>query len=295
MNLYLNEVMPHVANPSFIAYTAEPILEWWGAKTLADIRGRSCRDYVDWRTSQRIKRRKQVRRVSDQTARHELKTLRAAINHYHREYGPLDAVPAVTLPKRSQPKDRHLTRSEVARLLWACRHIEHLKRWFLITLYTGSRKQVVPPMTWTVNLDSGWIDMEKGIIHRRGARERETDKQRPPCRMHRRLRGFLRRWHAADARHGWAHVCRWQGKPIASVNRSFASLRKSAGLDSDVTPHTLRHTYATWMADAGVPPAEAAGYLGMSLETYSRVYLHHSPDHQRLAAGDGPGSGPRSG
>jgi hypothetical protein len=47
VNLYLNEVMPHVANPSFIAYTAEPVLEWWGPKTLADVRGRSCRDYVE--------------------------------------------------------------------------------------------------------------------------------------------------------------------------------------------------------------------------------------------------------
>ena len=286
ITLYVKEVMPHVANPSFIAYTAEPVLEWWGAKTLADVRGRTCREYVEWRIRQSIKHRKKARKVSNQTARHELKTLRAAINHYHREYGPLDAVPAVTLPERSQPKDRWLTRSECALFLWACRRTEHLRRWFLLTLYTGSRKQVVLPMTWTVNLNAGWIDLEAGIIHRRGARERATDKQRPPCRIHRKLRGFLRRWQAADAGRGWAHVCRWQGKPVGDIDKSFLTTRLRAGLDDKVTPHTLRHTMCTWLAQSGVPASEAAGYVGMSLETYARHYLHSSPDHQKRAAGD---------
>jgi hypothetical protein len=34
----------------------------------------------------------------------------------------------------------------------------------------------------------------------------------------------------------------------------------------------------------GVPVWQAAGYLGMSVETLVRVYGHHSPDHLKAAA-----------
>jgi integrase len=52
-----------------------------------------------------------------------------------------------------------------------------------------------------------------------------------------------------------------------------------------VTPHTLRHTAATWIARDGKTSLEdAADYLGMSLETLRGVYRHHSPDFLRGAA-----------
>jgi hypothetical protein len=45
-----------------------------------------------------------------------------------------------------------------------------------------------------------------------------------------------------------------------------------AGLGTDVIPHTLRNTRATWLMQAGIEPWEAAGHLGMSLEMLQRVY-----------------------
>lgn len=52
-----------------------------------------------------------------------------------------------------------------------------------------------------------------------------------------------------------------------------------AGLGADVTPHVLRHTAATWLMQAGTDMWEAAGYLGMTVETLSARYGHHHPDH----------------
>jgi hypothetical protein len=75
----------------------------------------NCKAYVDWRTSQRVKsyRRRLARLVSEQTARHELKTLRAAIKRYHKKHGPLDAVPEVTLPDKAPARaDYWWARSE---------------------------------------------------------------------------------------------------------------------------------------------------------------------------------------
>jgi hypothetical protein len=51
-----------------------------------------------------------------------------------------------------------------------------------------------------------------------------------------------------------------------------------------VTPHTLRHTAATWLMQRGVPIWQAAGYLGMSAAMIERTYGHHHPDYMRGAA-----------
>jgi integrase len=49
------------------------------------------------------------------------------------------------------------------------------------------------------------------------------------------------------------------------------------------TPHTLRHTWATLAAQAGVPLWEIAGVLGDTLATVMKTYAHHCPDHLRGA------------
>ena len=42
-----------------------------------------------------------------------------------------------------------------------------------------------------------------------------------------------------------------------------------AGLTGYVTPHTLRHTAATWLMQRGGPVWEAAGFPGMPAEVLS--------------------------
>ena len=71
--------------------------------------------------------------------------------------------------------------------------------------------------------------------------------------------------------------------PVKRINKAFRSVRRAAGLGNEVVPHTLRHTCATWLAQRGVPTWEAAGYLGMTEETFIAVYGHHHPDHQKNA------------
>ena len=87
---------------------------------------------------------------------------------------------------------------------------------------------------------------------------------------------------------GISTVVHFQGRPIKKIKRTWASTRKSSGLGKDVVPHTLRHTAATWLMQRRVDAFEAAGYLGMSVETLQRVYAHHHPDFQRNAAQSSP-------
>jgi integrase len=51
----------------------------------------------------------------------------------------------------------------------------------------------------------------------------------------------------------------------------------------DVTPHTLRHTAATWLMQRRADLWEAAGFLGMSVEQLERTYGHHHSDHLKSA------------
>jgi integrase len=66
---------------------------------------------------------------------------------------------------------------------------------------------------------------------------------------------------------------------VKRISKSFARATIDAKLGHDVIPHTLRHTAATWLMQGGTDIWEAAGYLGMSVETLSARYGHHHPDH----------------
>jgi integrase-like protein len=76
----------------------------------------------------------------------------------------------------------------------------------------------------------------------------------------------------------------FNGKPVASVKKGFKTAVGLARLRGRVTPHTLRHTAATWLMQRGVPIWAAAGFLGMAPEVLQETYGHHHPDHLQGAA-----------
>ena len=165
---YLNEHAKYSPSRIFLFDTARPILRWWSGKKLAEVNGGNCRAYVTWRTKQSYR----GKCISDQTARHDLKTLRTAINWYHREYGPLPAVPKVTLPaKAPQRQDYWLTRDEVAARIRAARRSPrtvHVARQLLIGVYTGTRPGAILGLKWMPSPTDGWFDLDNEVLHRRG-------------------------------------------------------------------------------------------------------------------------------
>src|SRR5262249_40111691 len=102
----------------------------------------------------------------------------------------------------------------------------------------------------------------------------------PAARIHARLLPHLRRWQAVDMAHGISAVVHYQGEPVTKLRSSWK--RVSGGAADG--PHVLRHTAATGLMQAGVDVFEAAGYLGMSVETLLEVYGHHHPSFQEKAA-----------
>jgi integrase len=274
------EHAPTVARPDLIADHIDGLSPFWAGRMVSSIKGKTCRDYAASRSTQSM-------------ARHELETLRAAVRYFHREYG-LDPVPAFTLPEKHGSRERWLTRQEAARLLRASRGLPHLRRFILIGLYTGTRSGAVLGLSWMPSVTSGWINLEMGILHRAGSSQRKTSKRQPPVKLPSRLIAHLTRWKAMDG--NMRHVVNWNGSSVQSVKKAFKSACKTAGLGwyvevdgeqvfkTDVCPHTLRHSAATWLMQAGVEIWDAAGFLGMTPEVLTRVYGHHSPLYQSSAA-----------
>ena len=308
VNVYADDVAKKHAAPKATATRLLTILEFFGSKRLSDINGKLCRDYAD-------------QAPSLPTARRQLEDLRAAINHYHEE-GYVTTVPKIVLPPKSVARQRWLTRSEAARLLWAAwrmrqswrgqdsdrRTGQHIARFILVAVYTGTRSGAICAAAIRPTEGRGYVDLDRGVFFRRAAGERETKKRQPPVRLPDRLLAHIRRWSTTPVEiktkargksktigRMIAHdyVVEWQGKSVQSIRKAFRSAVKTAGLgefdvagnfSTDITPHILRHTAATWLMQNGTDLSLAADYLGMSEAVLREVYYHHHPDFQAEAA-----------
>ena len=166
------------------------LLDFWGARALDEIDAASCRAYVD-------------SRGSAGGARRDLEDLRSAVNHHARQRLHHGVV-IVDLPDKGPARDRWLTRSEAAQLLWTCwrtrelqsvRHdgtgegpkaptskypLRHLARFILVGLYTGSRSGAIAAASWYAAAGKSYLDLEAGLFYRHRAGARRTNKRQPP-------------------------------------------------------------------------------------------------------------------
>jgi integrase len=265
--------------------------EIWGGKKLSEVNAQTCAAYVKHRGNKG-------------GARRDLETLRAAINHHAKEGLHRGAV-RVSLPPKGEARDRWLTRNEAAAMLWHCwryrekqtihaghskgsavftdkRPLRHVARFILIGLYTGTRAGAIAAASPYAEKGRSFVDLDHGIFYRKPIGKRASKKRQTPAPIPPRLLAHLRRWKARKL----MTTCfvEFNGKPVASVKRGFQSAVRLAGLPGRITPHTLRHTAATWLMQRGVPIWEAAGFLGMSPEVLQDTYGHHHPDHLHGAA-----------
>ena len=267
--------------------------DFFGGKMLGSMSTDLCNDYV-------------TERGSSGGARRDLEDLRAAINHHAKE-NLHHAVIHVALPEKGEARDRWLTRNEAAKLIWTCwrhrevqtvhrgpmkgqkiltdkRPLRHVARFLLIGVYTGTRAGAIASASPYRDVGRSFVDLERGIYYRRAKGKRATNKRQPPVPIPARLLAHMRRW----ARLGIVEAfVEWNGRAVKSVKTGFATAVRLSKLSLDegaISPHTLRHTAATWLMQRRADPWQAAGFLGMSLKVLLDTYGHHHPDYMREAA-----------
>lgn len=73
--------------------------------------------------------------------------------------------------------------------------------------------------------------------------------------------------------------------PIASIPRVWDRVAKLGGLPGEITPHTLRHAFASVGADLNMSESTIAALIGHKTRTVTGKYSHHA-DAALLAAAD---------
>lgn len=218
------------------------------------------------------------RKVGAGTLRRELNCLSAAINHAVRSKRVSAAdKPHISLPDAPPPKDIWLSAEQLRRFLDMAQtlfpgdKLSRLYRFVVIAAETAARKTSIVRLRWDQ------VDLTNRLVHFQNDGLARTKKRRVAVPMSDALYDMLKRAYAE-------RTTDWVLDNPHSVQRHFDLLRDRAGAGFEkVTPHTLRHTWATQAAQAGVPLFEIAGVLGDTIQTVMKVYAHHSPDHLRGA------------
>lgn len=224
--------------------------------------------------------------ASPSTVRKELTALQAAFNHLitTKRINPMDA-PFIPMPDPAPPKERWLTQSELEHLLATAEkrrksgpspdRLSRVERFVHIAARTGARKRSIEQLTWAQ------VDFEKKLIDFNPPGRRQSSKRRPTVPIAEALLPILEQAHKERSSNLW--VLDRGG----AVRKGFDALCTAAGFP-DVTPHTLRHTWATHAVMAGVSLVDVARVLGNSVQMVMKVYAKYAPEYLRDAVDFSP-------
>lgn len=206
----------------------------------------------------------------------ELDTLRALYNRCL-EWGLYEGInPSgrqVKRLKESKGRVRFLEAEEEAQLLAAAK--EPLKTIILLGIHAGLRIQ-----SEACTLRRDHIDSKRGLITVEAAyaKSGQTRTIEMNSILRQALASHLER--SGDVE----YVFRGRGGKIYRDPRTaFENARDHAGLGKDVTPHVLRHTFASRLVMAGVDLRTVQELGGWSRLDMVQRYAHLSPSHRREA------------
>lgn len=176
-------------------------------------------------------------------------------------------------PRRPKRLPTVLSQDEVARLLASAGNLFHYA--ILMTLYsTGLRRAELARLRVTD------IDSERMVIHvHQGKGNRDRDVPLTP-KLLETLRTYYR-WKKPQIwlfpREGMAAA----EQPISPKSVYFAvkEAAKRAGLQKPVSPHTMRHSWATHLLENGADLRTIQMLLGHADLEHTTVYLHMSQRH----------------
>jgi site-specific recombinase XerD len=184
--------------------------------------------------------------------------------------GRPDTVPLIPYGKRPKSLPCVLSRDEVRRLF----EVVNLP-WFLVLLQTTYA--CGPRLGEVVRLRVADIDSARMVIHIRCAKGRK-DRLVPLSAA---LLGLLRDYWRQCRPKEWLFPSRRHGKPrhLGSVQRLFRRFLQASGISKKASLHTLRHSYATHLLEAGCDLATLQKLLGHNQLSTTVRYIHIGQSH----------------
>tara|TARA_R100000789_G_scaffold94707_1_gene94724 strand:- start:531 stop:1448 length:918 start_codon:yes stop_codon:yes gene_type:complete len=204
--------------------------------------------------------------------REQLLELRHALS-FAKKNGWIEVVPLISVPGKRPPRDRFITRDEANELLEAAK-VPHVRLFILIAMISAARKSAILGLTWDrVNFEAGTIDFNDPTLE-------ETRKRRSIVPIGSEVVEILRQEKVFSMS---GYVIEFNGKPVKDIKTGFQAACKSAGLKK-VSPHTLKHSVISWLAQEGFTVDQIADLTATSVPTIRRVYRKVAPQHLRPMA-----------
>jgi len=229
-----------------------------------------------------------VKSISERTINIELSCLKQILR-LAKEWGFAHKNPAENTKKFSEPKrqPRFLTEEEILRL------INHSSPWLRMFVYfalgTGMRTGEI------LNLRFEDIDFQRNVVMVKSNPKRgylvknKRDREIPLTDfLYSKALWFSEYWidyrtmkpRKRTPEQRAYFFCNENGERITTIRQSFTRTIRRAEI-ADVTPHTLRHTFASHLIMSGVDIRTVQEYLGHTKISTTEIYTHLSNQHKQ--------------
>ena len=185
-----------------------------------------------------------------------------ALKFFHEKVLKQNFNQEIPLAKNNEKLPIVLSREEINRMFESVNNLKH-RLIIMFLYYTGIR------LNELINLKWQDIDFEREIIHlkvTKGSRDRVLF-------LHSRLKDFINI--LKPKKQGLIFVSNFSKKynkrTIQSIVKNTA---KKAGIEKKVTPHTLRHSFATHLLEAGADIRHIQKLLGHKNLRTTQIYTH---------------------
>ncbi len=222
-------------------------------------------DYRAWRARTRNSRYGKKTTVSARTLNADqqsiVRILNEAILDGHIETNPLAGIKKLRETRRPR---RYLTKKELGTLISNCP--EHFKPFLLTAIYTGARKGELTALRWS---DIDFTDGKISLYRPKTGTADLLDLHPAVAAELTRLRGSRENVRPDD------HVfLSCHGTPYKEIRRSWDLALKAAGLNGrkGLTPHSLRHSFATHFLQNGGAVTDLQQQLGHAELATTQIY-----------------------
>jgi len=217
---------------------------------------------------------------SHQTQNHVLALIRAMFNkarlwNLYKEENP---VSKLGLKKPDNKRERFLSRAEAEKLLEELAKVSpRLRNIALLSLHTGMRVGEIFALRWS------HVDLDNALIHIADAKAGSRT-----VYMTDNVKRMLQNLEPKEPSH--LVFPGREGKQSRWVSNAFASAVKRLGFNKGITDrrqkvvfHTLRHTFASWLAMNGTPIMTIRELMGHKSVIMCERYAKLAPEHVRDA------------